>query len=103
LDIGLIRELVNRGKIFWSGHIVKRMTMRGIKLKDVIDCINNGEIIEEYKEDYPYPSCLILGFTNEKGLHVVCGIGEEHVWMITAYYPCLKEWEDDLRTRRRDE
>lgn len=103
LDIRLIRELIKQNRIFWSGHIIKRMAIRGIKIKDVIECVNNGEFIEEYKEDFPYPSCLILGFVNDKGLHVVWGIGEKQVWMITAYYPSLEEWENDLKTRRRVE
>lgn len=54
----------------------------------------NGEIIEYYPDDYPFPSCLILGYFNSgKGIHVVCSV--------TAYYPDKNEWLEDLRTRRR--
>jgi hypothetical protein len=96
-----IQVLVSGNKIMWRNHILVRMQQRRIKIKDVIDCIMNGEIIEHYESDYPYPSCLILGFINEsKGLHVVCAVGEEKVWMITTYYPNNEEWYDDLRTRR---
>ncbi|WP_342774548.1 DUF4258 domain-containing protein [Biomaibacter acetigenes] len=53
-------------------------------------------------DDYPFPSCLILGYSNtDKAIHVVCALGQDYVWMITAYYPDNNEWLEDLKTRRR--
>lgn len=67
-----------------------------------MQCIRNGEIIEYYETDYPFPSCLILGYSDDnKEIHVVCSLGDENIWMITAYYPDVNEWQDDLKTRRR--
>lgn len=101
-DIKEIRSLLKEDKIQWSGHILTRMQQRGIKVKEVIECILSGEIIEYYSEDYPYSSCLILGFSeNAKGIHLVCSIGEDNLWMITAYCPDSEEWMEDLKTRRR--
>jgi len=40
------------------------------------------------------------GIAEGKGLYVVCAIGDDNIWMITAYYPDENEWLDDLRTRR---
>lgn len=101
-DIDDIKRLLKEDKIKWSGHILTRLQQRGIKIKDVIECIQNGEIIEYYEADYPFPSCLVLGHCNSnKGIHVVCSLGEDNVWMITAYYPDDREWQDDLKTRRR--
>lgn len=45
---------------------------------------------------YYYPSCLVL----YQGLHVVAGIGDGRLWLITAYHPDPEQWEADLRTRR---
>ena len=63
----------------------------------------NGEIIEEYPDDYPYPSALIFGrkLAGEI-IHVVCGIGEENLYFITAYEPNKEKFMDDLRTRRKN-
>ena len=34
--------------------------------------VNNGEIIEQYPEDFPFPSCLILGKTySNQWIHLV--------------------------------
>lgn len=41
------------------------------------EAIVNGEIIEEYPNDYPFPSCLILGITIKcRYLHIVVGKGK---------------------------
>ncbi|MFL0194287.1 DUF4258 domain-containing protein [Clostridium sp. WILCCON 0269] len=101
-NIDDIRNLVKNNRIQWRGHILARMQQRGIKIKNVLGCIISGEIIEYYESDYPFPSCLVLGFTDKNsGIHVVCAIGQEYVWMITTYYPDKDEWYEDLKTRRR--
>ncbi len=101
-DIEKIIELVQEDKIQWSGHVLTRMQQRGIKVRDVIETILSGEMIEYYSTDYPYPSCLISGdCKNNRKLHVVCSLGEGEVWMITAYYPDNSEWLEDSKTRRR--
>ena len=81
-----IKEALKKDNIQWSGHILTRMQQRGIKIKDIINCLSNGEIIEYYEDDYPYPSCLILGSgTEDQGIHIVCAlegdnkIGRAHV------------------------
>jgi hypothetical protein len=102
INIEKIKRLIKDGKIKWSGHILTRIQQRGIKIKDIIHCITNGEIIEYYPDDYPFPSCLILGYSDtDEGIHVVCALGQDYVWMITAYYPDKNEWLEDLKTRRR--
>ena len=97
-----IQETLSKDQLQWSGHILKRMQQRGIKVKDILNCLSTGEIIEYYEDDYPYPSCLILGHTeHNKSIHVVCSLDGDNIWMITAYYPSESEWLADLRTRRR--
>jgi hypothetical protein len=63
LQINLIKKLVNDNSVKWSGHVLKRMLQRQITTDDVISCIMSGEIIESYPDDYPFPSCLIFGYT----------------------------------------
>jgi len=74
---------------------------RGIKYGDIKNAILTGEIIEEYPTDYPYQSCLLLGTSiSDRHLHVVAGIGDGKLWIITTYYPSLEKWESDYRTRK---
>lgn len=102
LEINYLRQLCTQHKIFWTSHIVVRLLQRGIMQEDVENAILTGEIIEQYPEDYPNPSCLVLGLTvGNEMIHVVCGICDDTLWMITAYYPDLAIWEKDLKTRKK--
>ena len=102
MDIEEIRQLCQAHKIEWTLHVAKRLIQRGISANDIDSSIINGEIIEEYPEDFPFPSYLIMGKTyNNKTLHLVCAIGDSKLWIITAYEPSLTEWEADFRIRRR--
>ena len=101
MEITDLQKLCENGSIRWTGHILKRLMQRGIFQTSVVQAIHSGEIIEQYPDDYPYPSCLLLGTTEAgEALHIVCGIGEGKVWLITAYHPDPDEWESDLKTRR---
>lgn len=69
--------------------------------KDILHCIMYGEIIEDYPEDFPHPSCLIFGYgEDEKTVHVVAGCDGEYVYIITAYIPNLDKFKTDLKTRK---
>lgn len=101
IDIKDLRDLaadIDNFKV--TKHMVTRFRERGIKLAFVRNALTNGEIIEQYPNDYSYPSCLVLGFLDEKPIHVCVGLGEGKLWIVTAYYPNHDEWEDDFMTRK---
>ena len=82
-------------------HAAKRLEQRGIALDDVIECIKVGKIIEYYPDDYPFPSCLILGLSiSGRHLHVVVGSDLKTLWIVTAYYPDPEKWESDFSTSK---
>ena len=62
LNIKIIKEYIAQRKIDWTKHCLNRLNQRDILISDVKTAINNGKIIEYYYDDYPYPSCLILGY-----------------------------------------
>ena len=102
LDIKTIQSLCRQQALRWTQHVLVRLLQRNINTDDVINALMTGEIIENYPTDYPHPSCLVLGIDiNRRHLHVVCGIAEQELWLITAYYPNTTEWENDHKTRRR--
>lgn len=97
-----IRELAADVKnIVMSSHANMRCIKRIIDSKDILNVLRSGEIIEQYPDDYPFPSCLELGLSViGKLLHVCCAIGDGKLWVITAYYPTLDKWENDMKTRK---
>lgn len=101
LEIEQFRQINKAENYVVTMHSRRRMNERGILLRDVMHAVEDGEIIEQYPEDYPFPSCLILGVTiAEKYLHAVVSLDEGHIYLITAYYPSETGWEADMKTRR---
>ena len=100
-DISVLKQKCREGRIKWTAHIQERMQERGIEPSDAINCINNGKIIEDYPQAYPYPACLILGTAvNGVYIHVTVGYGEDLLWIITAYQPDENEWSADFTIRK---
>ena len=96
-----IKELVSEKKIKWTAHCLKQLGERDISISDVKQCISSSEIIEDYPDDFPHPSCLIYGCTQAgRVLHTVVGCDGESVYIITAYRPNTITFEEDLKTRR---
>lgn len=101
LNIETLKNYINKRNIIWTRHCLNRINQRNILIIDIKTAISNGKISEYYYNDYPYPSCLIIGKDkNSNIIHVVCGINNEFVYMITAYYPDCENWEEDMKTRR---
>ena len=99
--IDTIRQLCEAEALRWTNHVLIRLIQRKITTDDVVCALLNGEIIEQYPTDYPYSSCLVLGIArNGETLHIVCGVGEDELWLITAYYPNHDEWTNDYRERK---
>ncbi len=103
MNIDHIKRLCNDDCIQWSLHALKRMRERKITSDEVVGCIQNGGIIEEYPDDRPLPSCLIYGVAKSRRLHTVVGCGDQSISIITAYDPDPDEWETDFITRKEPE
>ena len=92
---------ISDSNIKWAKHCFERMQERDISINDVESCLQTGEIIEDYPDDFPHPSCLIFGYTKKnKILHIVVGSNGDTIFFITAYYPNTDKFEMDLKTRK---
>jgi len=96
LRIEDVRAYCTDYTIVLTEHLLTRMRERQIRLKDIKDAIAEGEIIEQYSTDYPFPSCLI----NAENIHIVCSVGDGHLYIITAYRPSPEQWEAGNRKRK---
>jgi len=103
MDIKQLQRLYNisDSNIKWAKHCFERMQESDISINDVESCLQTGEIIEDYPDDFPHPSCLIFGYTKKnKILHIVVGSNGDTIFFITAYYPNTDKFEMDLKTRK---
>ena len=100
-QLAIIRKCCTHNKIRYTQHFMQRIIQRNITLVDVTTVLSNGKIIEDYPNDYPFPSCLVLGYTiNNRPIHIVCGIGNDELFLITAYQPSPALWTNDFKTRQ---
>ena len=98
-----IEEFKNINKpenIVITQHSRIRFAERGISILDVCGAIDSGEIIEQYPDDFPFPSCLIMGNADDKIIHLVASINEDMMYVITAYIPNPEKWEDGFKVRK---
>jgi len=95
-------SIIQKGAIEWNRHALERMMERGISRHEVVDVLLDGEVIEHYPSDYPFPSVLMLGKPDRTPLHVVVAFdnNQETLYIITAYYPDDLHFMDDCKTRR---
>ncbi len=67
-----IKALCRANKIIWTHHCLTRMLQRGISRDEVKAGL----------------------------LHIVCGVTDTELWIVTAYRPDLAQWEPDFKTRK---
>ena len=103
LDILELRKLYKNDMVFLTAHCALRLEQRSITEDDIESALNNGEIIEQYSDDYPWPSCLILGYSNSRPLHICMGSNGEAAKLITAYWPDPEKWSVDFKQRKETE
>lgn len=103
IDLDLLRRVVADGKIQWHQHALVRCMERDISRLEVIRAILHGERIEDYPNDFPHASCLLLRIEANRPPHVVASAdpGSDIAHIITAYRPDAMHFELDWKTRRK--
>ena len=99
-DIESIRAMIVGNAAKFTQHFKIRIKERGIRFSEVKQALLSGEIIEQVLDDQPIPSVLVLGYANDKPLHVVVGIDDDLIWLITTYIPSNEIWKNDYKTRK---
>lgn len=94
---------ISGGRVRISDHADEEATNDGLSYDEIVVSVMRGEVIEDYPEDRPYPSCLIYG-ENERGepIHSVWGYNEEKgaAVLITVYRPDPRRWIEWRRRRQ---
>lgn len=96
-------KTVKEGRIKWQRHALQRMMERDISREEVKQVLLEGELIEEYPNDFPLQSGLFPGFiNNDEPLHIVTAVDSELNWcyIVTAYRPSSERFESDFKTRK---
>ena len=97
MTIDELRALCVDDTIMVTKHVSDRLRERGIKYSNIKRTIQQGEIVEDYPDDYPYPSCLI----SDGDIHVIAATGSGKLWFITAYRPDPEKWVNGNKIRKK--
>ena len=94
---------MNSRLIIYRIHAIQRMFERRISGENVRQVLQAGEVIEDYSDEMPFPSKLMLGKRGERPLHVVMAENtrENELVVITVYEPDPSQWKSGSRNRKK--
>ncbi len=95
MDIIKIHEAIRKGYVDISEHADEELENDAIEDDDLYYSVFHGEVIEDYADDKPFPSCLINGRDkNDRHIHSVWAYSEEYeiAVLVTAYIPDPEKW-----------
>jgi len=102
VDIQWIIDAIGSNRVRITDHADEEALADHLAFDEVFGSVFRGEIIEDYPDDWPYPSCLIYGETfRGDPVHSVWAYNEETRWavLVTVYRPDPSHWID-RRERR---
>ena len=97
MNIADIINAVHANRVNITQHARKEAKEDNLVLDDIFFSTRNGEIIEDYPTDVPYPSCLIYGKTEDGDpVHSVWAYAADSqiAVLITVYRPDPNRWMD---------
>lgn len=103
MDLGIIIEAIQAGRVRITDHADEEAQADQLSFDEIYFSVMHGEIIENYPESKPYPSCLVLGRTfGGDPVHSVWAFNRETCWavLITTYRPDPTRWTDFKRRKK---
>lgn len=101
MNLEIFKKVLLKNQVEWRQHVLIRMMERGILQNEVLSVLSHCHVIEDYRDDKPYPSALFYGIINKKPLHVVAALCESDstIYIITVYEPDLKHFKHGFKER----
>ena len=95
MEILDIVRAIQAGRIRITDHADEEAQDDNLNYDEIFFSVVQGEIIEQYGKDRPFPSCLVYGCTFEgEPVHSVWAYNEQTRWavLITVYRPDPERW-----------
>jgi len=90
-----IVDAISHNRIRITDHADEEAHADHLSFDEIYVSVLQGEIIEDYPDDKPYPSCLIYGNTfSGEPVHSVWAYNADNRWvvLITVYRPDPRRW-----------
>ncbi|MCP4112177.1 MAG: DUF4258 domain-containing protein [Desulfobacteraceae bacterium] len=95
MKIDDIIDAIRNNRIRITNHADEEAEADNLSFDEIFFSVFQGEIIEDYPNDKPYPSCLVYGNTFAGSpVHSVWAYNTENRWavLITVYRPDQDRW-----------
>ncbi len=105
MNLENIIDAIRHSRLRITDHADEEAQADNLSFDEVFSSVLQGEIIEEYPSDRPYPSCLVYGKTFQgEPVHSVWAFNPEKGWavLITVYRPDPSRWIEWRKRRPRD-
>jgi len=89
-----IKEKVRKNEYDYTLHAEIERKADSLTFYQIEAAILEGEILEQYPDDGRGESCLLLGFSDNIPIHVVCGWRGTRIVIITVYVPKPSKFVD---------
>lgn len=102
MELSDIIEAMREKRIRISDHADVEAHEDGLSYEEVYYSVLQGEIIEDYPTDRPYPSFLVHGRTVVGDpIHSVWALNPANRWavLVTVYRPDPQQWIDSRKRR----
>lgn len=94
MDIKDIQNRVRNGLFRFSIHAEMEAEADNLGIRQIVEAILASEVLEQYSDTGRGESCLLVGFSEETPIHVVCGRRSENIIIITVYIPGPPKFSD---------
>jgi len=95
MAIEKIKNAIQASKVNISDHADEELENDALEDDDLYYSAVHGEVIEDYADDKPFPSCLIYGKDKKnRHIHSVWAYSDKYeiAILITAYIPDPEKW-----------
>ena len=104
MNIDNIRDRVKGSHYCISEHIMRVLMSHELSLFEIKESLMNGFILETHQHPMRSLSCLVLGYSGEKPVHVVCAEEkDDRINLLLAYIPSPPIWKDATNRQARGE
>jgi hypothetical protein len=105
MDIQNLARAIASNLVIVSRHAFQEADADNLLIDEIcLSVVREGRVIENYADDKPYPSCLILSENeNNEPIHSVWAYNQDTGWavLITVYRPDPTRWSDGYTMRRK--
>ena len=98
-----LKRAITVERVLITNHARQEAENDNLRLDEIYWSVNHGELIENYPDDKPFPSCLIVGITpNNDPIHSVWAYNSQKqiAILITVYRPDSDKWIDGRERKK---